>query len=587
MSTGFRTVSETVAATVVGGRLRAIVDDMAATLANTANSPRISVRRQFACGLFDHDRRVAAADNPRYLGSLEAAARHCLEAFRFDLSEDDVIVTNDPYGGSPSVHYLTMVAPLKVRRDLSTYIAVQAHVDDLGGWVMGNYDPTARELRTEGVRFSPWKIVKFGRRRRDVFETMLLNSRLSDALEGDLNGMLAAIAVARRELATLVGKYGPAVVESAMEEAVAYGERVMRVALARIPEGHYDGEATFGIDDQQWRVHVSLDRDGDGTRLDFSQTDSQAPIFLNCPVSIAKTQALIPLLGLLEEDPPWSSGILNAVEMTTGEGTLVAPRYPAPTGWSLEHVGREVAEAVRSALAAALPDEVGPGLPSRSLAFVVRRERRVGSVEEQLAVTDLAVLAQPGSGAARRIDGWGHPGPEALGQLPSIEEFEQETDLTVCEMEYGTDSGGAGASRGAPGITTVIEFPETSSEFLYAIAGASGEGPAGICGGDPGAPGSISVMDSADTAPEICAGVVAGREVPGGALLRIAAAGGGGVGDPRERPPGQVWADVISGYVSPEAARKTYGLDGDQVPMGETAPGGRVDEIVQLRGAQA
>ena len=45
-----------------------------------------------------------------------------------------------------------------------------------------------------------------------------------------------------------------------------------------------------------------------------------------------------------------------------------------------------------------------------------------------------------------------------------------------------------------------------------------------------------------------------------GDRVRMATGGGGGYGDPRERPVELVQRDVIRGFVSPESARDDYGV---------------------------
>jgi N-methylhydantoinase B len=552
-------ISAAVMSEIVIGRLRAIVADMARVLADTAHSDRISVRRQFGCAVIDADGRVAAADNLRYVASLAATTQHCVEAFRFDLAEDDVILTNDPYGGSPSVHYFTVVRPVKFKDQTLGYVAAQAHMADIGGWVMGNYDPSALELRTEGTRFTPMKIIRFGRARRDILETVLLNSRKGQVFEGDLNGMLAAIARGQRQVVSMSAVYGAELVRAGMEDAIAYCARRAKAALALIPEGRYPGRAMIRTGDQHYEVEVVLERTGERTVLDFSNSDSQAPTFLNCVRATTETQALIPLLSLLDEDLPWNSGIFQAVEIVTRPGTVVAPAYPAPTGWSLDHAGSEVSESVRQAMAAALPEVVPPGMPNHDLAFTVRRERRVGSVEEQLGVTDLSVLARPGTGASHRGEGWGLPGPEALGMMPSVEEFEHQTALTVHELEYRCDSGGPGAARGGMGTTTLVGFPETCHEHLYAVAAATCGGQPGVKGGRPGGSSALHLSTRDDV--ESLTGIVTNLAIPGGAILRIDSAGGGGYGDPHNRPRSAVEADVLDGLVSAGAASSEYGVD--------------------------
>src|SRR6185437_858085 len=123
--------------------------------------------------------------------------------------------------------------------------------------------------------------------------------------------------------------------------------------------------------------------------------------------------------GTLDESVPVNAGLLSALDVTLPEGTLVSPRYPAPTGWCHTHVATEIFGAVASALAAARESEA-PGAPgARPLLFSVDKQRRVGGVEEQLGVTDYGSLAAPGGSATAHSDGWGVPGALSRGQLPS------------------------------------------------------------------------------------------------------------------------------------------------------------------------
>ena len=50
------------------------------------------------------------------------------------------------------------------------------------------------------------------------------------------------------------------------------------------------------------------------------------------------------------------------------------------------------------------------------------------------------------------------------------------------------------------------------------------------------------------------------RPLQAGDRVRMATGGGGGYGDPRERPVELVQRDVIRGFVSPESARDDYGV---------------------------
>jgi N-methylhydantoinase B len=562
---------DVVTASILRGKLEAVGRDMATTLATVARSSQLSTARAFGCALLDADGNVVAIDEPLHLPAIQETVDQCLEYYRFDLAADDVIMSNDPYGGGSSVHYFTLVAPVGYEDDTVAYVATRAHMPDIGGVVMGNYYPIAWELWQEGARFTPMKIVVEGKRRRNAIDTLILNGRDPEGFRGDLEAALATVSVGRERLLSLVHDHGLETMSLAMTASVEYSERVFRTALAKIPEGVYSGEALLDHDGQgrtDLAVRVTLERRGDGVKLDFTGTDEQSAGFVNSPPANTKAFAMLPLLGFVDESVPRNSGLLHAVDVVATEGTLVNPAYPAPTGWCRDHVGFEVAAAVGQALAAALPDEAGLGHASRPLAYTIEKRERVGGVEEQLGRTDYIQLAQPGAGASSHGDGWGAPGAAARSLLPSVEEFEGATGATVARLEYRADSGGPGRFRGAPATETVIRLRPGGHGRLFACVAGRQRPPEGQLGGLPG--GGAEVRLALDGEVLELEAVEIDRSLDKGGELTISAAGGGGWGDPRDRDPGAVRADVLDGYVSPEVAAGVYGVSVD-VPGGEPA----------------
>ena len=51
------------------------------------------------------------------------------------------------------------------------------------------------------------------------------------------------------------------------------------------------------------------------------------------------------------------------------------------------------------------------------------------------------------------------------------------------------------------------------------------------------------------------------QKVPAGARLVLSLPGGGGYGDPTDRPKEKVRADLAAGYISAEQGKVDYGLD--------------------------
>lgn len=559
---------DVVTASILGAKLEAVGRDMATTLATVARSSQLSTSRAFGCALLDADGQVVAIDEPLHLPAVQETVANCLEYYRFDLAADDVIISNDPYGGGSSVHYFTLVAPVGYEDDTVAYVATRAHMPDIGGVVMGNYYPAAWELWQEGARFTPMKIVLDGKRRRNAIDTLILNGRDLEGFRGDLEAALATVRVGRERLLSLIHDHGLETMSLGMAASVEYSERVFRAALAKIPEGVYAGEALLDHDGQgrtDLGVRVALERTGDSVRLDFTGTDEQSAGFVNSPPANTKAFAMLPLLGFVDQSVPRNSGLLRAVELIAPEGTLVNPAYPAPTGWCRDHVGYEVSAAVGQALAAALPDEAGLGHASRPLAYTVDKQQRVGGVEEQLGRTDYIQLTQPGASATSHGDGWGAPGAAARSLLPSVEEFEGATGAAVARLEYSVDSGGPGRFRGSPATETVIRLRPGSHERLFTCVAGCRRPPEGQLGGLPGGGAQIRLVLDGE-AHELEA-VELDRPLDTGGELTISAAGGGGWGDPRDRDPDAVRADVLDGYVSPDAAASLYGVSVE--PAGE------------------
>ena len=80
--------------------------------------------------------------------------------------------------------------------------------------------------------------------------------------------------------------------------------------------------------------------------------------------------------------------------------------------------------------------------------------------------------------------------------------------------------------------------------------------PWGLAGGREARPNSVSMETPDGTVTRF--GKVTRLLVPRGATVRLRTGGGGGYGDPAERDPEAVHADVRDGYISDAHAREHY-----------------------------
>jgi len=549
-----------ISAEILRNKFAAVIGDMRATLVNTSYSSAISESKECANALYTEAGSLVAVDNAVHLCSLAATGADVLDDFQFDLTGEDIIVTNDPYSGGTRIQDFTMIAPLVHEDDIVLYLGVRARMPDVGGELLGGFNAKAGEIWAEGARFTPVKLYRDGRLQKDVLTTILLNSREPDALRLDLDAMLAALRVGRRRMSDIIGRYGIDAVQAAMQWAIDYAGRRVDAQIARWPEGEYTGSSVLAHDCHGRRdlhVRATLRVRGGRVEIDLTESDPQSDRFVNCTAATSQAYALLPILAAMDESTPRNAGILDRVRVITRQGTIVAAEFPAPTAWSLHHVGAEVADAVASALATCLPEKAGNVAANLMLANTLERVVRHGGTIEQLGSRNLALLCQGGCGGAQGRDGWGMPGVFAETPLPSIELYEAGFPGTIARLEFATDSGGPGQWRGGLGTETVIELPKGPDQLCLTLC-VEMRAREGFAGGRPGSRNDARLFVAGEERP--VDGCLADVPLDGPAELRLTMGGGPGWGPAWERDPERVVRDVLDGYVSVEAAARDYGV---------------------------
>lgn len=568
-----------VSATILRSKFEAIVAEMEATLINTAYSSTISMSKQCGTALFTEQGQLIAISNPLYMYPMAATAAAVIDRFQFDLSSEDVLLTNDPYGGGTRIQNFTIVAPVTYGDSITLYLGVCGHTEDFGGDLRGNFNPAATEIWAEGARCPPMRLVREGRMRKDVLQTLSLNSRNPVAFGLDIQAMLAASDIGKRRLVDLLDSYGTESLFAAVDWVLDYSERRMRALIEQIPPGRYEGSSVLARDGhgkQNLNVRVAIAVSDGGITIDFTGTDPQSAGFVNMSRSATASFAVLPFITAFGGEVPCNAGTMRCLNVIAPERTLVNPVLPAPTGWCLQHLGNEVSDAVCDALSKALPERVGRVTANELLLFSIHRLARHGQTIEQVEMFDFSSFVQGDSDATADHDGWGMPGIAARIPLPSIELYEAERGGRVEQIEYAADSAGPGTQRGSPGTVAVISLPRPTAGDLHLTASV-------VTRSDVNATG----RGSANAIAVDCEGkhtdvtdVVPNWKLPADAKITIVMGGGKGWGEPHLRPTEQVRADVADGLVSVDAARTYYKVivNGDTMAIDEGA-------TTRLRGA--
>jgi N-methylhydantoinase B len=129
--------------------------------------------------------------------------------------------------------------------------------------------------------------------------------------------------------------------------------------------------------------------------------------------------------------------------------------------------------------------------------------------------------------------------------------------FVVERLGLAVDSGGAGRHRGGLGYEKHIRMLKDA--HFMSIADRSILACWGVNGGRAGRPFEVTI-DPGGPEERVVDALADGEPVRAGQVIRIRTTGGGGWGDPYERPYDDVIRDVAWGKVSAEGAHSDYGV---------------------------
>ena len=511
---------------VVKNRFVSVAEEMGVALCRTSFSPNIKERLDYSCAVYDADgHTIAQGDHmPVHLGAMPLSVRAAID--RGPMAPGDVVVLNDPFRGGTHLPDLTMVSPVflgRARRP-AFYVANRAHHSDVGGMSPGSM-PLAREIFQEGLIIPPVTLVRQGVMAADVLALILANVRTPDEREGDLTAQIAANRVAERRLREIVADYGPPRVAAYAAALQDYTERVLRAAIAAIPDGEYAFEDRldddgFGADPIAIRARVTIA--GDGAVVDFTGSDAQTTGGVNANFAITLSATLYAFRCLVTDDVLYNAGIGRAVQVVAPAGTIVnAVRPSAVAGGNVE-ASQRITDVVLGALARALPDRM-PAASQGTMNNVTLggRDPRTGRPFAYYETIGGGMGARPGLDGLSGV----HTHMSNTRNTP-IEAIEHDLPLRIRQYALRHGSGGAGRWRGGDGI--VREYEALTDTEVTVLSERRIGVPYGAGGGEPGRPGRNTLIRR-DGVETVLPGKVRLTLAPGD-RLRIESPGGGGFG---------------------------------------------------------
>ncbi len=545
---------------VVRNALVAHADEMATVLCRTAYNMMIFEVRDYCVGIVDPDGNIVAQNTgglPIFLADLGAAVKGAIDIHGRDGFEPgDVLISNDPRLCGQHLNNVVVFTPFFHEGELIAFPALRAHWVDVGGGSRGFGSTQSRELFDEGLQICAVKAYRAGKPNEDLLRLIRDNIRFPESSFGDLRAQIAGCRLGERRLGELWKRYGAITMRACIHAIWDQSEKLARAAVRAIPDGVYEASSYMDHDflalDETLPIQVRVIVAGDEMTVDFSRLPAQRKGPINSGESGAIAAARVAFKCVTQPNGVVNEGEMRPLKVIIPSGTMLSAVAPAPlTFWSASLP--TVIDTILKALADVLPDRIPAAHKGdmSGIAMYGRDERRK---------RPFICLNIFGGGFGAKPDGDGVSGVVSVCQggvhNAPVEVQEAYYPLTIEAHRLRIDSGGAGLYRGGLGAEIVVAGEQEF--FMDTHLQRTKLAPWGLHGGGDAMP-MDAVMERLDGTTVSAVALDKQPVLPGERVI-VRAGGGGGYGDPFERPVERVQRDVIEGSVSVRTARELYGV---------------------------
>lgn len=534
-----------------------IADEIALILMRTAYSAIVRDSMDYSTAICDAEGRTLAQGltTPMHLGSFYDAMQHLMDRYRGNIHPGDIFIGNDPYvAGGQHLPDIYVVKPIFFEDEFVGWATTLAHHVDVGGIIAGSNALGASEIFQEGLRLPFLKLYERSIRNDAIWEIIGTNVRVPDLVLGDLQAQIVASTVGERAFVEFLKHHGVETIRFYIEQLHDYAEALARAEFSEIPDGvyrftdHIDG---LGEDPEPIVLTAAVTVAGDHVTVDWTGSSPQVNGGINSPLPFTKAAAYAALRSVMSSEVPNCHGYTRAITVKAPPGSVVNPRSPAACG-ARGITGFRMIDCLFGALSQAVPSKVaadgsgGSTLPTLA-----------GYRDGQAFVFSETLMGNWGGTAF-------HDGQEGVPHMGAnqsnvpIELIEVDFPLRIERYGLVPDSGGAGKYRG--GLALVREYRILADDVTLSVrSDKRSHPPHGLFGGGEGAP-SLNVVNPGGDERILPVLLTQPVTLQSGDLYRHLMAGGGGYGDPLERDPELLLADVIDGKITAEHAREAYGV---------------------------
>jgi N-methylhydantoinase B len=408
----------------------------------------------------------------------------------------------------------------------------------------------------EGLAIPLMPLAREGRINDDLMRIVRANVREPLQVEGDVYALAACNDEGSRRLIEMMEEFGIANLDRLGEHVIETSRQATIEAIGRLTPGKYKNSVTMDGYDRPLTLAAEMTIGADNIHLDYTGTSPASAFGINVVLNYTLAYTAFGVKCLVAPEVPNNAGSLAPITVSAPEGCILNVKRPRAVA-ARHTVGHMLPDLVFGCLHQVM---VG-GVPAEGASSLWNpqiyggadvQDELGGATTEEVPAFSTVIFHCGGTGARPGKDGLDVTAfPSGVRTIP-VEATESIAPVLFRRREFREGSGGAGRHRG--GLGQVIELGGTDGNPVALLCNFERiNNPArGRDGGGPGARGGVSLVSGKPIRSK-------GRQtVPGGDFIRLELPGGGGFGDPAERDPDQVAADVADGLISREAAERDY-----------------------------
>ncbi|MCL2337815.1 MAG: hydantoinase B/oxoprolinase family protein, partial [Firmicutes bacterium] len=303
------------------------------------------------------------------------------------------------------------------------------------------------------------------------------------------------------------------------------------------------------------RIGLKLIVEDDSITFDYASSDRQVKGYINSTLANTYSASYMALFTTIDPDIRHNEGAFRPLKIIAPAGTVVNCSEPAPCATCTTSAAATIIEAAWLALSQAVPELTQAAWARYSAPVSMGLNPHTGKL-----YSDIHSFAKGGAGATFGFDGWDHLGVvicsgSQLAPDPELHEL-AEPFFILC-YEYLQNSPGAGQWRGGMGTKYVFRIESddiVSNNFGDGLLPETA--PYGLVGGKGAKPSRLRLIKA--DGEIIDPGVHKFVALNKGDIYEVFETGGGGYGNPFERPVEMVRADVRNELISIESALTDY-----------------------------